>query len=265
MVSGSIGMGHDVLAAACASVLQAQGWSTDTLDAMRMLGRGRGGAGEAVFRALLGVPGLFDAIHFGSFRTGNGLAVGVSSLAQRRLVPQLRDYLDSHPAELLISVFATGAAAASALGAEYPAMAHIVFCPDATPHRLWVHPGVDLYLVTSEVAELAVLRFQPNARVQVVPSPVGAAFYSALSQPDARNWLGVPPGERCVLLMSGGWGVGPIAAAADGLGRAGLHVLAVAGRNERLACAPATSTTPMACRMRRRGCARLAIPTGSRT
>jgi processive 1,2-diacylglycerol beta-glucosyltransferase len=235
MVSGSIGMGHDVLAAACASVLQSQGWSTDTLDAMRMLGRGRGGAGETVFRALLGVPGLFDAIHFGSFRTGNGLALGVSSLAQRRLVPQLRDYLDGHPAELLISVFATGAAAASALAAEYPSMAHIVFCPDATPHRLWVHPGVDLYLVTSEVAELAVLRFQPNARVQVVPSPVGAAFYGALSQPDARHWLGVPPGERCVLLMSGGWGVGPIAAAADGLARAGLHVLAVAGRNERLA------------------------------
>jgi UDP-N-acetylglucosamine:LPS N-acetylglucosamine transferase len=234
-VSGSIGMGHDVLAAACASVLDAQGWSTHTLDAMRMLGQGLGAAGETVFRAMLGVPGLFDAIHFGAFRTGNGVALGVSSLARRRLVPQLRDYLDQHPADLLISVFATGAASASALAEEFPAMAHVVFCTDATPHRLWVHPGVDMYLVTSEVAELAVLRFQPDARVQVVPPPVRAAFYHALSQPEARDWLGVPQGERCVLLMSGAWGVGPVAAAAEALAGAGLHVLAVAGRNERLA------------------------------
>jgi processive 1,2-diacylglycerol beta-glucosyltransferase len=235
LVSGSIGMGHDVLAAACATVLDAQGWSTRTLDAMRMLGQGPGAAGEAVFRALLGVPGLFDAVHFGAFRTGNGIALGVSSLASRRLVPKLREYLDRHPVELLLSAFATGAAAASALAGEYPATAHVVFCTDATPHRLWVHRNVDLYLVTSEVAELAVLRFQPDARVQVVPPPVRAEFYRAQSQPEARGWLGIPPGERCVLLMSGAWGVGPVAAAADALGAAGLHVLAVAGRNERLA------------------------------
>ena len=235
LVSGSIGMGHDVLAGACAGVLQTQGWSTHTLDAMLMLGQGAGAAGEAVFRALIGIPGLFDAIHFGAFRTGNDIALGVSSLARRRLVPRLRDYLDQHPVDLLISVFATGAAAASALVDEFPAMAHVVFCTDATPHRLWVHNNVDMYLVTSEVAELAVLRFRPDARVQVVPPPVRSAFYRALSQPEARDWLGVPPGERCVLLMSGAWGVGPVAAAAGALAEAGLHVLAVAGRNERLA------------------------------
>jgi len=205
------------------------------MDAMRMLGQGLGAAGEAVFRTMLGVPGLFDAVHFGAFRTGNGLARGVSSLAMRRLVPPLRDYLDQHPADLIVSVFATGAAAASALADEFPAMAHVVFCTDATPHRLWVHRNVDMYLVTSEVAELAVLRFQPDARVQVVPPPVRAAFYRALSQPEAREWLGIPPGERCVLLMSGAWGVGPVAAAAEALAGAGVHVLAVAGRNERLA------------------------------
>jgi UDP-N-acetylglucosamine:LPS N-acetylglucosamine transferase len=235
LVSGSIGMGHDVLAASCAGVLDSQGWSTHTLDAMRMLGQGLGAAGEAAFRVMIGVPGLFDAIHFGAFRTGNRMALGISALARHRLVPQLRGYLDQHPADLLISVFATGAAAASALAGEFPAMVHVVFCTDATPHRLWVHRNVDMYLVTSEIAELAVLRFQPDARVQVVPPPVRAAFYRAQSQEEARKWLGVPPGERCVLLMSGAWGVGPVAAAAEALADAGLHVLAVAGRNERLA------------------------------
>ena len=44
----------------------------------------------------------------------------------------------------------------------------------------------------------------------------------------------MPAAERCVLLMSGAWGLGPVAAAAEALGNAGVHVLAVAGRNARL-------------------------------
>jgi UDP-N-acetylglucosamine:LPS N-acetylglucosamine transferase len=131
-------------------------------------------------------------------------------------------------------VFSTGAAAVSRLAERYPAMSHVVFCTDVTPHRLWVHRNVDLYLVTSAVAEAAVRRFQPDARVQVLPGPVRRPFYRVPSQALARAELSVPADERCVLLMSGAWGLGPVAAAAEALGEAGVHVLAVAGRNARL-------------------------------
>jgi processive 1,2-diacylglycerol beta-glucosyltransferase len=235
LLSGSIGMGHDALAAACATSLESQGWTTATLDAMKMMGRRSSSAGEAVFRTMLGVPGLYDAFHFAALRTGGRLARMADGGARRQLVPKLRSYLDEHRADLLISVFATGAAAASELAGRYPAMRHTVFCTDVTPHRLWVHSNVDMYLVTAEIAELAVLRFQPDAKVQVVPPPVRAAFYHPRGQAQARASLGVPPGERCVLLMSGAWGLGPVAAAAEALADAGVHVLAVAGRNERLA------------------------------
>ena len=113
-------------------------------------------------------------------------------------------------------------------------MAHVVFCTDVTPHRLWVHPHTDLYLVTSRAAERAVLRFQPEAQVAVVPAPVRPGFYQPPTQQEARARLGVPASERCVLLMSGAWGLGPLAATASALSRAGLYVLAIAGRNERL-------------------------------
>jgi processive 1,2-diacylglycerol beta-glucosyltransferase len=234
LLSGSIGMGHDALAAACASSLESQGWTTRTLDAMKLMGSRSGSAGEKVFRAMLGAPGLYDAFHFSALRTGSRLALAADRAAKRQLVPPLRDYLDRNPAHLVISVFATGAAAASELADRYPAMRHIVFCTDVTPHRLWVHPNVDLYLVTSQVAELAVLRFRPDARVQVVPPPVRPAFYRAQSQAQARTDLGIPHGERCVLLMSGAWGLGPLAAAAEALGDAGVYVLAVAGNNRGL-------------------------------
>jgi processive 1,2-diacylglycerol beta-glucosyltransferase len=234
LVSGSIGMGHDAVAAACASALAARGVRSQTLDAMRLLGRGGDSAGERVFRTMLAVPGLFDAFHFAGLRTGSRLALAADAAARRQLVPRLRHYLDEHPADLAISVFATGASAVSALAERYPAMSHVVFCTDVTPHRLWVHPNVDLYLVSSPVAEAAVRRFQPEARVLVMPAPVRAAFYQAPDQETARDALGIPRGERCVLLMSGAWGLGPVADAALALGDAGIHVIAVAGRNDRL-------------------------------
>ena len=234
LLSGSIGMGHDALAAACAAELAARGLRTQTLDAMRLLGRRGGSAGEAVFRAMLSVPGLFDAFHFAALRPGSRLALLADAASSRQVVPRLRAHLDEHPADLVISVFSTGAAAVSRLAERYPAMSHVVFCTDVTPHRLWVHKNVDLYLVTSAVAEAAVRRFEPDARVLVMPAPVRSAFYVPLVQAAARAALSVPPEEPCVLLMSGAWGLGPVAAAAEALGDAGVHVLAVAGRNARL-------------------------------
>jgi len=234
LVSGSIGMGHDQLAEACTVSLGASGWSTQTVDAMRLLGRGSGSAAEAVFRGMLAVPGLYDAVHFAALRTGNRLALLADAAARRRIVPRLRDYLDADPPDLAISVFATGASAISRLADAYPAMSHVVFCTDVTPHRLWVHPHVDLYLVTSAVAVPAVQRFQPDARVLVVPAAVRPGFYRAPAQEQARASLGIPAAERCVLLMAGAWGLGPLAATAEALGNAGVHVLAVAGRNARL-------------------------------
>jgi processive 1,2-diacylglycerol beta-glucosyltransferase len=234
LLSGSLGMGHDTLADACATTLQAHGWTTQALDSMRLLGSRGSRAGEAVFRALLAIPGLFDAFHFAALRTGSRPAMLADAAARRQLVPRLRDHLDANPADLAISVFATGASAVAALADRYPSMSHVVFCTDVTPHRLWVHRDVDLYLVTSAVAEAAVRRFQPEARVLIIPAAVRPEFYAAPAQTQARATLGVPDGERCVLLMSGGWGLGPVADAAEALGDAGVHVIAVAGRNAKL-------------------------------
>jgi processive 1,2-diacylglycerol beta-glucosyltransferase len=234
LLSGSIGMGHDQLAEACATSLESSGWSTQTVDLMRLLGTGVGATSGAVIRGMQAVPGALDAFHFSVLRTGNRLAELADAASRRRLAPRLRPLLDGDPPDLALSVFATGASAIGALVRRYPGMRHIVFCTDVTPHRLWIHPGVDMYLVTSPVAELAVRRFQPGARIMVVQAPVRAGFYHPPSQAGARSSLGVPEHERCVLLMSGSWGIGPVAEAAQAIGDAGVHVLAVAGRNGRL-------------------------------
>ncbi|MHB1596798.1 MAG: MGDG synthase family glycosyltransferase [Streptosporangiaceae bacterium] len=242
-LSGSIGMGHDARAQACSALLTSAGWSTEILDSMRLLGQRGGDAGTAVFRAMLAVPGVYDAFHFAALRTGNRLTDLADTAARRQILPRLRAHLDAAPADLAVSVYATGASAVSSLADRYPAMRHIVFCTDVTPHRLWVHPNVDLYLVTSQVAERAVRRFEPRARVLVVPPPVRPAFYDPPPREQARAALGLPEQERCVLLMSGAWGLGPVAQAAEALGDSGVHVLAVAGRNTRLESRLRTAAT----------------------
>ncbi|MFD7593505.1 hypothetical protein ACFV6D_10785 [Kitasatospora sp. NPDC059812] len=232
LVSGSLGQGHDVMAQACADTLRARGWTTHTVDAMALLGQRSGAAGEAVFRRLLDLPGVYDAFHFSALRPGARLALLADAAARSRLVPALRQLVAVQRPQLVVSVFATATSAVNRLPQRD--FRHFVFCTDVTPHRLWVQEGTDLFLVTSEVAACAVRRYRPDAAVTVLPAPLREPFYRPPGRAEARAELGVPAGGRCVLLMSGAWGLGPLARTAASLAAAGPHVLAVAGRNQEL-------------------------------
>src|SRR3954452_22738168 len=117
--------------------------------------------------------------------------------------------------------------------AVMPQLRTLTICSDLDPHRLWVHPGTDCYVVKSQASAAFVRRFDPTAHVVVAPMPVRSAFYDAPTREDARDALSVPSDARCVLLMAGGWGLGPLAASAGALSSAGVHVLAVSGGNQR--------------------------------
>ena len=235
LLSGSLGMGHEVMAEACAASLARRGLQPRIVDTLGMMDGRNGALGQTAFRGLISVPGLYDAVHFSQLRTGGPVARLIETTSSRFLVPRLREHLAADPADLVISVFAAGAAAVSRLKPEFPGMATMVFSTDCCPHRIWVHDNTDLFLVTSETAARYVRRFSPRARVAVVPTPVRAPFYDPPTQEAARASLGIPPDARCVLLMSGAWGLGPLVEAAAALAAAGVWVLAVAGRNARLA------------------------------
>lgn len=236
LVPGSSSTGRQAMAIACATTLEALGWTAQSLDAtwLGKDGHGWGSAAEAGIRRILTIPGLHDAFHYAALRTGSDLAVRADRVSRFRLVPHLRDYLDRHPVELVLSLSPAAASAASTVAARYPFMRHVVFCTEASPHRLWIHPNVDLYLVRSAAAEPAVRRFSPDARVLVIPPAVRPEFYRPPAQRTARIGLGVREEGRCVLLVAGSSGDAALADIADALAGAGLNVLAVAGYNARL-------------------------------
>jgi processive 1,2-diacylglycerol beta-glucosyltransferase len=232
LLSGSLGLGHEMLVRSCSALLTRAGWEVESLDCMRLLGRGRGVVGQRLFtKTVRALPGAYDALHFAHLRTGSRLARALDSGACTRLVPALRERLVRAPVDLVLSMFATGASAAAKLRADgtlqVPA---VVLCTDVTLHRLWVQPGTDLFLATSRAAAASVLRYLPRAEVAVIPPPVRQAFYDAPTKEKARAELGLPLDAPCVLVIDSGWGLGPLDAHVAALGEAGLHVLAVAGR-----------------------------------
>ena len=64
LLTGSLGLGHEMMARCCASLLDQSGWQTRNVDSMSLLGRRSGGAGERVFGRLVAMPGLYDGLHF---------------------------------------------------------------------------------------------------------------------------------------------------------------------------------------------------------
>lgn len=234
ILTGSLGLGHDMLARSCAGLLERCGWQTRCLNSMSLLGARSGRAGERVFGRLIAIPGLYDGLHFAHLRAGTRVADLLDHWASSRIVPALRAELAREPADLVLSIFATGAAAAARLQSEAPARRTVVLCPDVAAHRLWVTEGTDLFLVTSAAAAASVRRFLPRARVAVIPTPVRSEFYATPSRQQARAALGVPHDAPCALVIDSGWGFGRVTESVARIAAAGVQVLAVAGRQRGL-------------------------------
>ncbi len=233
LLAGPLGLGHEMMARCCADLFERSGWRTRRLDSVSLLGPLSAGVGRRVFSCLVAIPGLYDGLHFAHLRTGSRLADRMDRASAARLVPALRAELHRRPADVVLSTFATGASAAARLKKENPGLCTVVLCTDVAVHRLWVAEGTDLFLVTSAAAAASVRRYCPRAAVAIVPPPVRPQFYAAPRQDNARRALGVPRDDFCVLVIDSGWGFGPLAESVSALADAGVHVLAVAGRDRR--------------------------------
>jgi len=235
ILSGSVGKGHDSVAEAARASFSTRKIEAEVLDCMGLLGGPGSRIGTAIFRRLLSVPTLYDGFHFSHLRTGTWLPHALEAAASKRLVPALGERLaGAGGVDCLLAVFPTGVTAAARLKEQGADVAVVAICTDACAHRMWVRAGVDVYVVCSSLAANTVRRYDPSAAIAVVPPPVRPAFFEAADQPAARAALGIAEGEPCVLLMAGGWGLGPLADTAVTLARAGYQVLAVAGTNDRL-------------------------------
>lgn len=110
---------------------------------------------------------------------------------------------------------------------------------DVSPHAFWVYPHIDHYHVASAAGARELARKGVEAqRISVSGIPIDPVFADRTPAATMRARLGLP--ERpTVLLLSGGFGVGPLQAMLDSFAGpdTGLSLVVVAGRNAELEAA----------------------------
>jgi processive 1,2-diacylglycerol beta-glucosyltransferase len=108
---------------------------------------------------------------------------------------------------------------------------------DFEAHALWMDANVDLYCVAApETQARLVARGAPVDRVLATGIPVASKFSGPIDAPAVRKRYGLRDDLPILLVLSGGFGMGPVAqilAALDQVQRP-FQTLVVAGRNETL-------------------------------
>lgn len=107
---------------------------------------------------------------------------------------------------------------------------------DVSPHALWVHPHIDRYHVATPAGARELFRKGfPAERISVSGIPVDPIFAQRTPAPQARAQLGLPESPT-ILLLSGGFGVGPVTEMIKSFAdaRRDLSLVVVAGKNKAL-------------------------------
>ncbi len=108
---------------------------------------------------------------------------------------------------------------------------------DFEAHALWMAPSVDLYCVAAEETKARlVARGAPGEIVLVTGIPIAAKFSARPDAPAARKVLGLRDDQPALLVLSGGFGMGPVAEILRELDKVErqFQTVVVTGRNQEL-------------------------------
>lgn len=104
-------------------------------------------------------------------------------------------------------------------------------------HPLGINDWVDIFVVPCEdIFNYLVDRGVPRERIRVCGISISPRFYENKDKKALRKGLGIGEDEIVVLVMGGGFGLGPIKKLIKSfaLSLSSIHLLVVAGRNQRL-------------------------------
>ena len=236
VITGSVGAGHNGAASELVRRLQARGVETtyrDFLDALprpyqRLLQDGyefSAGRTPRVFDWLFRCEERDSVVH--------SLTMYLCRLAGRDMAEWVGEGYD-----VVVTTFPFAAQSLGMLKEDGRLTAPTVcYLTDPAPHRLWVHPSIDVHLTVTQATAT-----EGSDRYGVPMAAAGPLAPSAFAEPaDAgersalRAELGIPAGRRMALLMTGSMGLGDVMASARALQVADNTVpVVLCGRNERL-------------------------------
>jgi processive 1,2-diacylglycerol beta-glucosyltransferase len=119
----------------------------------------------------------------------------------------------------------------------HPGLFVVSIVTDFEAHALWMNRSVDLYCVAAEETKARlVARGAPPAAILATGIPISARFSASLNRDAARKTLGVRDDLPIILVLSGGFGMGPVAEILSELDKVAqpFQTIVVTGRNEEL-------------------------------
>jgi processive 1,2-diacylglycerol beta-glucosyltransferase len=108
---------------------------------------------------------------------------------------------------------------------------------DFEAHALWMEPAVDLYCVAAEETKARLVARGASAEnVAVTGIPIAAKFSSAINAEAVRRRMGLRDDLPTLLVLGGGFGLGPVAEILTALNEVSVEVqvVVICGRNEEL-------------------------------
>ena len=108
---------------------------------------------------------------------------------------------------------------------------------DFEAHALWMEPGVDVYCVAAEETKARlVARGVTTENVVVTGIPIAAKFSALIDTAEVRKRFGLRDDLPALLVLSGGFGMGPVAQILGELNKLAtpVQVVVICGRNEEL-------------------------------
>lgn len=112
----------------------------------------------------------------------------------------------------------------------------VTIVTDYRLHSWWIGAGTDVYVVASVDAKLDLLKWKVDPeRIKVMGIPVEPVFSKKLDRRLIFDKAGLKDGVFTVLVIGGGFGVGPIENIVKSIGRMpGIQIIVICGHNEEL-------------------------------
>ena len=168
----------------------------------------------------------------------NAVLSGISRLSNWINSKKLREYLIATQPDVIVSAhFYLSEVVADLKRKKLLRSQLVTIVTDYILHAWWVAPETDIYVVGSEHAKQDLLRWKTDPeKIKVLGIPVAPVFCKRFEQKGLRERLGIPDGMMAVLVLGGGYGIGPIEGIVKALDSVDLplQIIAVCGFNDEL-------------------------------
>ncbi|MFH1900646.1 MAG: glycosyltransferase, partial [Candidatus Omnitrophota bacterium] len=113
----------------------------------------------------------------------------------------------------------------------------IAVVTDYIPHRFWVHPSIDKYVVAcQEAKEILIREGISDEKIKILGIPISVKFLNFYSKDEISDSLGFIRDLPSVLIMGGGLGLGSIEKIAETIDvlDCDFQIIVICGKNRKL-------------------------------